>query len=169
MHRGDPLPLLRLLPVHCHSPSFLPSFLPSFPLKTCPRALLRGGRWGRICRQNTVRRCSWRALESRSPIPLKFPQCPPSNAYSPSHTVLYSTLSLKGNWKNNPFKRGCFILWRAKQRHFPQPSGKGRKFNYLSSVLHDEEACFFDVGGRNDECEWYLFCHFRQSGGGVSL
>ena len=117
------------------------------------------------------------ALESRSPIPPRVSAiCAIECIFTLAHCILlYSTLSLKGNWKNNPFKRGCDALSaplhsvarKAKALTSSRPSGQGRKFNYRSSsvasVRHeDEEACFFDVGERDEcECDCYLFCDFQ--------
>ena len=52
------------------------------------------------------------ALESRSPIPPRVSAiCAIECIFTLAHCILlYSTLSLKGNWKNNPFKRGCDAL-----------------------------------------------------------
>ena len=99
-------------------------------------------------------------LESRSAILPESPHLAHVECiFALAHcTTLHSTsaLGLKGNWKNNPFKRAASF---CKAKALPSPhcalGPQGREGNLItvptsSVLLHDEEACFFDVGGR----EW---------------
>ena len=98
------------------------------------------------------------APESRSAIYLESPHLAHVECiFALAHcTTLHSTsaLGLKGNWKNNPFKRAASF---CKAKALPCPlcalDPRGREGNLItvptsSVLLHDEEACFFDVGGR---------------------